>query len=175
MKILLQNGMKVIINDVDASLVSGLHWFARKEGNVWYACSKKNYKTIKMHRLLLGAKQGESVDHIDGNGLNNSRLNLRLDVSASQNRINSKKDKNATSRYKGVSVSSHNRGRWLVHVCKDRNQEYLGTYKSEFIAALKRDVRALELFGDFARLNFPIIKKLRELNMKEQSGNAGVL
>ena len=78
---------------------------------------------VFMHRMIMNAPDGMSVDHIDGNGLNNQRANLRL-VSRGQNRSNSIKRREAASTFKGVTpkdmkwgaqISSHKLPSWPVN------------------------------------------------------------
>lgn len=104
----------------------------------------------RMHWLIMGSK---SIDHKDGNGLNNRRDNLRL-ATKPQNAANSIKRQKASSRYKGVTWSSAN-GKWKAQIMKDRKNISLGNFTSETEAAKAYDGKTKQLFGEYARLNFP--------------------
>ena len=106
-----------------------------------------------MHRAILNAPKGLLVDHIDGNGLNNRKSNLRLCTFA-QNAHNSRPRRNSSSRYKGVCWHKLKK-KWTVSIYKGGKRTYLGYYDDEIEAALAYDRKAEELFGEFAYLNFP--------------------
>lgn len=113
-----------------------------------------------LHRLILGARPGQIVDHCDRDGLNNRNSNLRL-ATAGQNRANSSKDHDNRSGFKGVSWAKTS-NRWLAQIVKDGVRYYLGVYHHKRRAALAHDRAALALHGEFAGLNFPELKdKLR--------------
>ncbi len=109
-------------------------------------------KTIMMHRFILGAPRGLVVDHINHNGLDNRKKNLRLCTRAENNR-NRRSFNNKSSKYKGVSWDKQ---RKLFLACIRCNGKYynLGRFKSEITAAKAYDKKAKELFGEFACLNF---------------------
>jgi len=104
-----------------------------------------------MHRLILDVPDGLQVDHIDGDGLNNRRSNIRM-CTAAQNRQNSRIQTMrlgipTTSRFKGVS---RNYGKWAVHI----NGKWVGRYNDEVSAAKAYDAAARQAFGEFAKTNF---------------------
>jgi len=112
-----------------------------------------------MHRLIMDPPRGYVVDHINGDGLDNRRANLRLATHA-QNGRNRRKIKKGISKYKGVSWEEST-GKWraLIHV--DRKKISLGCYKDEVTAAKVYDKAAKKYHGEFARLNFPRTKTRR--------------
>jgi hypothetical protein len=102
-----------------------------------------------MHKLLTGWPQ---TDHINGNGLDNRRCNLRP-VTSQQNRANQRKTR-GTSQFKGVYLRRRERN-WEAAIKVNRRRIYLGTFSSEVEAARAYDAAARHHFGEFAALNFP--------------------
>jgi hypothetical protein len=97
----------------------------------------------------MNAKEGQHVDHINGNKLDNRKSNLRI-VTNQENCFNSSRK---TGKYKGVSYVK-SRGKWLAQIMKDYKNYFIGYYDTDYAAAVAYDKRALELFGTHARLNF---------------------
>ena len=92
-------------------------------------------------------------DHIDGDGLNNQRSNLRP-ATAGQNMMNRRKRWRATSRFVGVCWYPR-REKWLARIYRDGTKHHLGDFSFEVEAALAYDAAAREMFGEYARPNFP--------------------
>jgi hypothetical protein len=105
--------------------------------------------TVYMHQLIAGSR---GVDHVDGNGLNNRRSNLRP-ATKSQNGANARKNPGKTSRYKGV-FWDRQRSAWQAKIMVNRQQINLGRFANEEDAALAYDLAAREAFGEFALANF---------------------
>lgn len=101
--------------------------------------------------MLLGAVGGLYIDHRNGNGLDNRRDNLRR-ATMSQN-IANQFPRGGSSKYKGVCRSKRSGG-WLAQICVNRKSIYLGRFGTEEEAARAYDVKAKEVWGEFARLNF---------------------
>lgn len=150
-KIPLTRGKFAIIDDEDFKLVSHLKWSFASAG---YAISRfPNYgKLVLMHRIILGAKKGQSVDHKNGNGLDNRKSNIRL-CSHKQNMMNRKKPSHNTSGYKGVTWDKQMK-KWRVQIRHSETNSYIGLFKNIIDAANAYDKKAKEIFGEFARLNF---------------------
>lgn len=108
--------------------------------NVWV--SRTSCITLLMHRVITGA---DLTDHINGNGLDNRRANLRT-ATVAQNLANARCRN--PSGFKGVSPHAR---KWKA-MC---NRQYLGLYATAEEAALAYDRAAVVAFGEFARLNFP--------------------
>lgn len=139
------------IDTSDYPLVKDYRWRAhvrRTKSRTVYAHAWKKDITIKMHRLLF--PEAESVDHRDGNGLNNRRSNLRA-ATSSQQAQNSPKQLLTSSKFKGVSARQH-RG-FRAYITVNRKQIHLGIFDSEIEAAIAYNKAAVERFGTFARLN----------------------
>lgn len=100
--------------------------------------------------LAYGAWPDKWIDHIDGNGLNNRLSNLRL-ATPLQNSRNQRKQKRATtSLYKGVTLV---KSRWRAYIHSGDKVVHLGYHPTQEQAALAYNAKALELYGEFARLN----------------------
>jgi len=152
----LTQGKQAVVDDEDFDLLMGMgRWCAMKLGGKFYAYkgkwlpSEHRTRHIAMHRLLCGLVWGDPrvVDHINGDGLDNRRANLRV-CSRAQNQANGV-GRTRTSRFKGVSLDMRS-GKWLAQ-CK-RNK-WLGRFSTEHEAAIAYNRAALFEFGEFARLN----------------------
>jgi AP2 domain/HNH endonuclease len=93
------------------------------------------------------------VDHINGNGLDNRRTNLRPATSA-ENARNRRSQRGSSSPYKGVSWIRSRRN-WRANLRVGDRLIHLGSYTDPADAARAYDAAALKYFGEFARLNFP--------------------
>lgn len=108
-------------------------------------------RTAHLHRDILAAPRGIDVDHINGDGLDNRRNNLRL-ASRTQNNANRRRSVTAASVYKGVHWDKITK-RWRAQiVCRDRKY-HLGRFDHEDDAGRAYNAAATRLFGAFARLN----------------------
>lgn len=110
-------------------------------------------KVIMMHRLIMNAPRHLVVDHINHNGLDNRKKNLRLCTRAENNRNRRPFNINGSG-YKGVSWDKY-RKRFLAAIRCNGKYYNLGRFKSEITAAKAYDKKAKQLFGQFAFLNFP--------------------
>lgn len=106
-----------------------------------------------MHREIMQAPAGMVVDHIDGNGLNNRRSNLRL-CTRMQNSRNRRKNRDSTTEFKGVWRDKRT-GRCYAQIRFKGKNLYVGVFDTAIEAARAYDRKALELFAEFAHLNFP--------------------
>lgn len=156
----LTRGQVAIVDDADHAELACHLWQAHRgpHDTTWYAVRATvvdGHKTkLRMHRVLMGATRGVEVDHRNGNGLDNQRLNLRL-ATGSQNqrhRIRPTRPKMASS-FKGVSWEAQWK-RWRARILVDGKRIHLGTFRSEIEAAKTYDAAALRHFGEFAAPNF---------------------
>lgn len=134
-------------------------------------------KLISMHRLLSGAPDGVDADHKNGDSLDNRRNNLRT-ATEHQNSQNRPAQLNCTSRFKGVKWHSVNKN-WLAVIVCDGKSYHLGCFDDEAEAAKQYDRAAIELHGEYARLNFPevineTIKRPFKVSPKMTSDYRGV-
>lgn len=117
-----------------------------------YSYALVDNKKTQIHRFLMNAKKGEIIDHINNNPLDNRLINLRHST-YSQNNHNKLKKSNATSKYIGVCYNI-DRNKYSASIRKDNILYNLGRFETEKEAAEVRDKKAIELFGDYAKLNF---------------------
>lgn len=155
----LTQGKLAQVDDEDYDYLMQWKWFANKVGNTFYA--KRNTPTIEskrntiiMHRLILKSENDMLIDHIDGDGLNNVKSNLRV-CTKSENNRNRKSVKGSTSKYLGVHfyTSKTNYTAWIAKIRHNKILYRLGYFKSENDAALAYNKKAQELHGEFANLN----------------------
>jgi hypothetical protein len=147
----LSRGFTAIVDDEDYEYLSRYAWWA---DNLGYALTSVNQdgkkRNIRMHRMLTKAPIGSIVDHADGNPGNNQKSNLRV-VTQSENLMNTRTRKNLSG-FKGVGWYKHYQ-KWQARVhCKGRTY-HIGYYDDPIEAARAYNVKARELFGEFARLN----------------------
>lgn len=167
-EITLTQNKKTVIDEVDADLAEQVKWFAhrRRDGpnQRWYALGNTRIKgkrrSILLHRLIMERilgrflKTGEHVDHINHDGLDNRRQNLRI-ANTQENNYNSRKGTNGkTSIYKGVFWHKQHK-KWYAHIRKDKKSHFLGLYRNELDAAKAYDKAAKDMYGKFACLNLP--------------------
>lgn len=163
-RIPLTGGFLAVVDDEDYERLSRYSWRVKIKGHgSWlrqtYAITGNGQTSpvLLMHRMVLRAPSDMTVDHIDGNGLNNRRSNLRL-ATQQQQGMNRRKSavhngRAPSSQFKGVSFDRR-RGLWRVRIKRDRRLRELGRFARERDAALAYDQAAKELFGTMARLNF---------------------
>ena len=154
-QIKLTQGKYALIDDDDYNRILKYKWCAHFERNNWYAVTGKvvNGKrhTIRMHRFIMNALPGEMMDHINGDGLDNRKNNLRF-CNAKQNCWNSKSRKNTSSKYKGVSKRKTT-GKYESYISIYGKRKHLGFFENEEEAAKKYNQQAILIHGKFARLN----------------------
>jgi hypothetical protein len=134
----LTQGLFATIDASDVDKVRDFVWCAAKSGRNIYAQSsfKKNgkTKTVQMHRLLIECLSGFHVDHIDRNGINNKKDNLRL-VSVAKNIRNSRTNLNNSSGIKGVSWHKP-LSKWRAQIRENGKKKHLGYYDCKHAAAV---------------------------------------
>jgi len=154
----LTQGKIALIDDIDADLAKFKWCYHYIHSENCYVERKFNKKNYYMHRVILERMLSHPIDagmfsdHINGNGLDNRRSNLRI-VTQSQNQHNRKRNaKNRSSIYKGVTKINENK--WIAKIKFDRLQREIGTFETEIDAAMAYDQAARIQFGEYARLNF---------------------
>lgn len=149
-------------DECDYLMVSQFRWAINKRGRVYYAVARKQVNNvivdIKMHRLIAGATDSSiKVDHIDHDGLNNCRCNLRLATNI-ENIRNSRPSKNNIVGYKGVGFMPKV-SKYRARIRINRKEKHLGMFDSANEAAMAYNNAAKLNFGEFAYLN--VIDELR--------------
>lgn len=107
------------------------------------------FKIIKMHQLIM---KGKGIDHRDGNGLNNQKSNLRF-CTNQENMRNRNPNRNSSSKYKGVGFDKESNN-WVAFITVNKIMIKIGRFSIEDEAAKAYDKKAVELFGEYAKLNF---------------------
>lgn len=148
----LTQGKFALIDSADFELIQPYTWAAHNIKGRLYAVTRGG--RLHMHRVIAAAKSGQTIDHRNGDGLDNRRANLRV-CTVSQNGMNRPKQANNTSGFKGVFPSGRPHQPWSASIKKDQRVIHLGRFGTPEQAALAYDRAAAELFGEFAVLNFP--------------------
>jgi hypothetical protein len=148
----LTKGRYAIIDAADYERVAQYKWCTFGSGERLYACRNCKGKMIFLHRFLTNAPKGKVVDHIDGNGLNDRRENLRV-CTHRQNSHNARPFGKA-SRFKGVWWNRIKK-MWEVRIRYRGRSTWIGLFRDEIEAARAYDRKAYECFGEYAYLNFP--------------------
>jgi hypothetical protein len=156
----LNHGLSAMVDDEDYDALMLHTWHAAKHHTgKFYASTNGKYVNrkrkppIKMHRLILSAPKGMCADHINGDTLNNQRINLRL-CTAAQNAKNRKKDKTNKSGFKGVNRFNCRKNPWVAQISVDGKKKHLGLFATPLLAAQAYDKAAKQYHGEFASLNF---------------------
>lgn len=146
----LTQGKVAIVDDEDYEELAKHKW--RFDGRYATTVVKGSQYKIYMHRLIINASKGELVDHKNRDRLDNRRDNLRI-ASYRENSANCKLHSHNTSGYKGVYRFTRGNKRWRAAVTFNDKQISLGYYDNPIDAAKAYNKKALELFGDYARIN----------------------
>ena len=153
------SGLSTTVDESDYIFLNlGSHkWYQYAGNSATYARTKINGKAIILHRLIMGIVDSPSsvcVDHIDHNGLNNSRANLRItDKSGNARNSHKRVFVKISSCYKGVGLVRNRTNPWRARIGLLDEERHLGYYPTEVEAAQAYNKAATELFGEFACLN----------------------
>jgi DUF971 family protein len=154
----LTKGYFALVDDCDFEELMKYRWFVDVRPTGIYIKRHRPDRlggngNIYMHRQIMGITDRKFVvDHRDGNPLNNQRENLRV-CTHSQNGMNSNRTKGAKFGFKGVLLRPS--GRYGAQLMFQRKHICIGTFDTLEAAARAYDLKAKELFGEFANLNFP--------------------
>jgi len=150
----LTQGKVALVDAADFEMLS--HWKWCLSGTGRYPVARVGGRVVTMHRLLMLPAEGQEVDHVSIDTLDNRRANLRL-CTAQENHFNRRRYSNGSSGHKGVSWYRPY-GKWRAYVTKAGHTHHLGYFETKTDAARAYDSKARELFGEFARPNFTVEK-----------------
>jgi len=145
-EIQLTQGRVALVDDEDYNMLMQYKWCAVKDRNTFYAVT--NLKTLTgfkyqtMHRLLINIPRELVTDHLDGNGLNNQKLNLRS-VTSRENLQNLHIEK--TSKYPGIYWNKK-RNNWMAKIVINKQTRYICSSVREEDAAIAYKIACKVLF-----------------------------
>lgn len=149
----LTQGKFAIVDAEDYEWLNQWKWYSG--GRYAMRTSRKseglNFASVRMHVQIIKTPIGFHTDHINGNGLDNRKENLRA-CSFAQNIYNKKSKSNTSSQYRGVSFVKR-RKKWVASIDKGGKRLYSAEFNNEKEAALAYNENAAKIFGEFARLN----------------------
>jgi AP2 domain/HNH endonuclease len=149
----LTQGLCALVDDEDYEELSKYKWYAVKAPKTYYAyrnirINKLKQKQIGMHQHLLGFKAGFEIDHINHNGIDNRRENLRWATDA-QNSANKPRQMNNSSGVKGVYFDTR-KSRWRARLMVKGRRIHIGTFSSLIDAEKAYREAAEDILGEFA-------------------------
>ena len=150
--IYLTNGYEAIVDAEDYEELNKHKWYYSKGYAIRCARNiKGGQRTILMHRVANQTPDGSQTDHINCDKLDNRKANLRT-VTNQQNQMNKGRDKDNSSKYKGVSWHKTNK-KWRSRIKANGDHKLLGMFKNEDDAARAYNEAAIKYFGEYAGLN----------------------
>jgi hypothetical protein len=149
-----------IVDPADYERLRKYEWTTRKGTNSFYVrrhvagYKGKKQTIVYMHQETIKVPKGLIIDHINNDGMDNRRANLRAATRAQNSRNRKNSLKSGGSIYKGVSWDKKSR-KWKARIGCDSKTIYLGHFENEIDAAKAYDWAAKKYHGEFASLNFP--------------------
>lgn len=178
-EIQLTRGKVALVDDDDYDFLNQWKWHTQsgdKIGRLFYAVRQENKKVVRMHRVLLGITDSSmEVDHIDHDGLNNQRLNLRI-ATHQENSRNQRVRSDSNTKYKGVWYSKAH-DQYFASIRIGIGPVKLGMFFNVNDAARAYNFAASLIYGQFAVLNeidetYEGVELLRRINAKRRKGNS---
>jgi hypothetical protein len=150
---LLISDSKSFVDDNDYDLVSKYQWHINSRRGLKYAVATIDGEPVLMHRLITQAPNGVMVDHINGNGLDNRRVNLRL-CTHSQNMRNRKMHSNNATGFKGVYKDGRCKTtkKYCAQIRFNGKRIYLGRYTTPEEAYQVYCDASVKYHGEFGRI-----------------------
>jgi hypothetical protein len=155
----LTRGREAMVDDCDYEYLMQWKWLYHSNGRPTGYAIRAEYsagqqRIVRLHRVVAArhglVTAGEQIDHIDGDGLNNCRENLRLATNR-QNAGNQRRQRNNTSGFKGVYWAKRE-GKWRARI-GEGGRHHLGYFDDSLEAARAYNEAALKHYGEFACLN----------------------
>ena len=141
--------------DYEAFNLQDYKWEAQKSGHKFYALHRKQrnkkVERLLMHRIIMEPGDLQQIDHINGNGLDNRRSNLRI-CDARHNAAN-KHVVWGESKFRGVWKRGD---KWESALRWKDEKHQLGVFDNEVDAAIAFDKKLMSLAGEFANTNLPV-------------------
>jgi len=144
----LNNGGYVLVDAADYVSLSRFRWSKKLARSTTYAFRWNGQRWARMHREIMRPPDNMDVDHINHDGLDNRRENLRICTQA-QNVMHSRKSR-GRNRFKGVWRHGKN---WCAVIVANKKIYRLGSFQKEEDAAAAYNAAAIRLHGEFAVLN----------------------
>jgi len=151
-KISLTRGLFTTVDDTDFEWLNQWKWYAMNNKSTFYAVRNAGWpiqKRIWMHRLIMNTPNELEVDHKDGNGLNNTRENLR-NCTHAQNGKNNKERINNSSGSKGIHWRN---GKWYARIMVDSKSIHLGCFSNKDEATHAYSEAVKKYHGEYTRIN----------------------
>lgn len=160
-----------IVDDDDYEYLAQFKWYLHDAG---YAVANIKGTKKYMHRLILSAKKGDVVDHVNHNPLDNRKENIRI-CTQRENMRNSR-NYGGRSKYRGVTEYKRSKYKWAAKIVVEEGTINIGYYHTEIEAAYAYDLAAKEYYGEFALLNNVKVKNfIPYKSTRNKSGVVGVL
>lgn len=161
-EIKLTQGKYALVDDDDFEWLSKYKWCYCNRYAIRQPSRKLGKrKLIQMHKEIMNTPDNLNTDHINGNGLDNRKCNLRI-CTHQQNLFNQKRRSNNVSGYKGIRPDKYG---WEAVIGYNYKTITLGIYATPEEAAQAYDKKAIKLFGNFAKLNFKLEKHVSEMDI----------
>jgi hypothetical protein len=154
----LQRGLVALVDDEDFKYLNQFKWNWVEGYNTFYCVrnitKEDGRKTqIRMHNVIMKTQKGMEVDHINHDGLDNRKYNLR-NCTHQENCMNRLSERKPKSGFKGVyPIKGGNPHHWSAQISVNGKKERIGSFKTKEEAALEYNRRAIKLHGKFAKLN----------------------
>lgn len=158
-----KNGGTTIVSPEDYAIVSKYSWHQSDKG---YVCGSTNYRTVRLHRFIMGALRNQKVDHMNRNRLDNRRDNLRVVTIAQNNQNRSISKSKTSSKYRGVSYVKKSK-LYRARIVYQGTETLIGYFKTEIEAAEAFDVFILNNQDKFVFVNINFPEKKDEFLKRE--------